>query len=54
MNAMVNVCPSPPPGMKIDIDVLQPTIQTVKLNWQQLPEPVREVAPFIGGAPSIW
>lgn len=36
------------PGMKVYVDMLNPTIDAVKTNWAQLLEPVREVAPFAG------
>lgn len=35
-------------GVKMDVDFLNPMIEAVKTNWQQLPEPVRQVAPFAG------
>jgi len=35
-------------GMKIDVDVLNPAITGLKQQWQQLPEPVKEVVPFAG------
>ena len=40
--------PSPPQGVRMDVDVLNPMISAVKTNWQQLPEPVKQVAPFLG------
>lgn len=37
------------PGVKMDVDVLNPMLTAIKTNWQQLPEPVQQVAPFAGG-----
>ena len=37
-------------GVKMDIDVLNPLITAVKTNWDALPEPVKQVAPFAGTA----
>jgi hypothetical protein len=34
--------------MKVDIDILNPAISGLKQQWQQLPEPVRDVMPFAG------
>eukprot|EP00775_Hariotina_reticulata_P012034 gene12034-12177_t len=36
--------------MKVDIDILNPAISGLKQQWQQLPEPVRDVMPFAGVA----
>lgn len=38
-----------PAGMKVDIDFLNPAITGLKQQWQQLPEPVRDVLPYTGG-----
>jgi hypothetical protein len=35
-------------GVKLDIDMLSPAVSTVKQQYQALPEPVREVMPFMG------
>lgn len=32
----------------MDVDMLNPTITTIKASWQQLPEPVKQVAPYAG------
>lgn len=39
-------------GMKLDIDVnvINPVINTAKSQYEQLPEPVRQVMPFAGKA----
>lgn len=35
-------------GFKMSIDFVNPVIEGLKTNWSQLPEPVRQVAPFAG------
>jgi hypothetical protein len=39
-----------PAGMKVDIDFLNPAISGMRQQWQQLPEPVRDVLPYAGAA----
>ncbi|GBF96455.1 hypothetical protein Rsub_09254 [Raphidocelis subcapitata] len=33
---------------RLDIDIFNPMFTAIKTNWEQLPEPVRAVAPFLG------
>lgn len=40
--------------MKVDVDMLNPVITTIKTQWAQLPEPVRQVAPFAGVGPDWY
>lgn len=35
-------------GVKVDVDLLNPAITAAKQQWDGLPEPVRQVAPFAG------
>lgn len=35
-------------GVKLDVDVLNPAISSVRQQYQALPEPLREVLPFAG------
>lgn len=35
-------------GVKLDVDMLTPAVQSVKQQYAGLPEPVRQVMPFAG------
>lgn len=35
-------------GVKLDVDMLTPALESVKTQYAQLPQPVREVLPFAG------
>jgi hypothetical protein len=35
-------------GVKLDVDMFTPALTSVKAQYQQLPQPVRDVLPFAG------
>jgi hypothetical protein len=35
-------------GVKLDVDMLTPAVESVKQQYAGLPEPVRQVMPFAG------